>query len=108
LTIFVALATVNDDAPIVVYNAISPNHDEFARNEFLRIENIENHPGNTFSLFNRWGDKVFEIQNYNNKDRVFLGKSNINDEKDLVNGTYYYTIQLENGVKMNGFLSLKR
>jgi hypothetical protein len=39
---------------------------------------------------------------------VFLGKSNINDEKDLVNGTYYYTIQLEGGVKMNGFLSLKR
>ena len=105
---FVALATVNDDAPIVVYNAISPNNDEFGRNEFLTIGNIENYPGNTFSLFNRWGDKVFEIQNYNNKDRVFLGRSNINGEKDLVNGTYFYVIQMEDGLKLNGFLTLRR
>jgi gliding motility-associated-like protein len=107
-TPFVALATVNADGPIVVYNAISPNNDPLSRNEFLTIGNIENYPGNTFSLFNRWGDKVFEIQNYNNKDRIFLGKSNINDEKDLVNGTYYYVIETESGLKVNGFLSLKR
>ncbi len=77
-------------------------------NEFLRILNIENFPENTFTVFTRWGDKIFEIKNYDNKERVFRGKSNMNGEKDLVNGTYFYVIETKDQTqKLNGFLSLK-
>ena len=102
----VTLATSTDVGALVVYNAISVNGDGL--NEFVRILNIENYPENIFTLFNRWGDKVFEIENYDNQERVFRGKSNINDEKDLVNGTYFYVIETKIGnLKINGFLSLK-
>jgi len=103
---FVALAASSDDGSIMVYNAISANGDHL--NDYLRILNIENYPDNKFSLFNRWGDKIFEIENYDNRERVFRGTSNINGEKELVNGTYFYIIEAKkDGVKVNGFLVLK-
>lgn len=102
----VALASASDNGSLIVYNAISPNND--GSNDFLVIGNIEFYPENSFMLFNRWGDKVFEIENYDNADRVFRGKSNINGEKDLVNGTYFYVIETKkDALKVNGFLSLK-
>lgn len=106
-TPFIALASSNDDGSIFVYNAISPNGD--GKNEFLWILNIENYDDNKFSVYNRWGDKVFEITDYDNKDegRRFSGKSNINGQKALVNGTYFYVIETKGGKKVQGFLALK-
>jgi hypothetical protein len=78
-------------------------------NEFLHIGNIDRYPDNNFTLFNRWGDKVFEMANYDNHERVFRGKSNINGEKDLVNGIYYYILESrKDGLKINGFITLKK
>ncbi|MDZ7647973.1 MAG: gliding motility-associated C-terminal domain-containing protein [Cytophagales bacterium] len=60
---------------IIVYNAISPNDDSF--NPYFKIENIEIvEPQNKVSIFNRWGDKVFEVENYenNNPAKRFNGK----------------------------------
>lgn len=103
---FVTVAGSSSRGELIVYNAISANNDTF--NEYLIIENIENYPENKFSLFNRWGDKIFEIENYDNKERVFRGKSNINGEGDLVNGTYFYIIETkQDNLKVNGFLALK-
>jgi gliding motility-associated-like protein len=103
---FLAVGTRSTDGSLVVYNAISPNTDQL--NQFLIIGNIENYPENTFTLFSRWGDKLFQIENYDNKERVFRGKSNVNGENDLVNGTYFYVIETKKGsLKVNGFLSLK-
>ena len=103
---YVALATSSTDGDLIVYNAVSPNDDD--KNDYLIIENIEYHAENKFTLFNRWGDKVFEIDNYDNQENVFRGKSNLNGEKDLMNGTYFYVIQTKKGVRVNGFLALKR
>jgi gliding motility-associated-like protein len=95
-----------DDGSIIVYNAVSANDDRL--NDFLYIKNIDRFPENKVSIFSRWGDKVFEIENYDNADRVFKGKSNINGEKSLVNGTYFYVIETRNGrLKVNGFLALR-
>lgn len=103
---FVALSSSSDDGSLLVYNAISANGDGL--NDLLRILNIENYPENTFSLFNRWGDKIFEMANYDNEERVFRGKSNINGEKELVNGTYFYVIEAKkDNLKVNGFIALK-
>ncbi|MEO5599285.1 MAG: gliding motility-associated C-terminal domain-containing protein [Cyclobacteriaceae bacterium] len=86
-----AIGSISDNGNLIVYNAVSVNGD--GMDEFLRILNIENFPENTFTVFTRWGDKIFEMKNYDNKERVFRGKSNMNGEKDLVNGTYFYVIE---------------
>jgi gliding motility-associated-like protein len=95
-----------NDKSILVYNAVSPNGDGL--NEFLRISNIEKYANNNVSIFNRWGDKVFEVDGYDNDQRSFRGKSNIRDDKELPSATYFYVIDKNDGSeKVTGFLSLK-
>ena len=103
---FVTLASTAEDASIVIYNAVSPNEDGL--NDFLRILNIEHYPDNKFTIFNRWGDKIFEIENYNNEERAFRGKSDLHGGKDLVSGTYFYVLDLKNAPSVKGFLNLKQ
>jgi gliding motility-associated-like protein len=101
-----AVGSETTNGQIIVYNAVSANGDD--KNDYLMIENIENYPENKFTLFNRWGDKIFEIENYDNHENVFRGKSNTNGEKDLVDGTYFYVIETkQDHLKINGFLSVK-
>lgn len=93
---------------IEVFNAVSPNGD--GKNEILFIQYIDVLPDaaqNTVSIFNRWGDLVFDVSNYNNNDRVFKGISNTG--KELPSGTYYYKIEFNGNQKTKtGYLSLKR
>ena len=97
--------TIELDGSVRVYNAISPNGD--GKNEIMRIANIELFTKNHVSVFNRWGDLVFETDNYNNDDRVFKGVSN--GGKDLPSGIYYYKIEFPGGQKTRtGYLSLRR
>lgn len=103
---YLALASTSHDGGLIVYNAVSPNGDN--QNDFLIIENIEYFPKNKFTLFNRWGDKVFEIDDYDNDERVFRGSANVKVDKLLVNGTYFYVIDLPAGESLRGFISLKR
>lgn len=103
---FVTIASASDNGAPIVYNAISVNNDGL--NEHLTIGNIEFYPENKFTLFNRWGDKIFEIENYDNRVRVFRGVSNVAGEKELGSGTYFYSLETSTGIKLNGFLVLKR
>ena len=90
---------------ITVYNAVSANGDE--KNAILGIRNLS--IPNKVTIFNRWGDKVFEMSNYDNDQRVFRGQSNVNGNSDLPAGNYFYVIDTKNGKPaINGFLSLKR
>jgi gliding motility-associated-like protein len=101
-----AVGTVTDTKSVSVYNAVSPNGDGL--NDFLRIANIEKYPNNTVTLFNRWGDKVFEMNGYDNRDKVFRGLSNLNGNKEIAPGTYYYVIEKHDGsAPVNGYLSVK-
>lgn len=91
------------ESGLTVYNAVSPNSDD-TRNSFLRIEGLP--PGkNKVTIFNRWGDKVFEISQYDNDTRRFEGKND--NGKDLPSGTYYYSIEAS-GKTHTGYLSVKR
>ncbi|HEY3430708.1 MAG TPA: gliding motility-associated C-terminal domain-containing protein [Cyclobacteriaceae bacterium] len=92
---------------ISVYNAISADGDP--RNAIMRITNITLYPKNKVSIFNRWGDKVFEISGYDNDQKAFIGNSNMGGSKELPAGTYFYVIDLGNGSELkNGYISLKR
>lgn len=92
------------DGGIVVYNGISPNGD--GKNDFLFIRYIDLlSPQNKVSIFNRWGDKVFELEGYNNDNRRFEGKSD--SGKELPAGVYFYVIEQTDRPKVTGYLTIK-
>jgi len=92
---------------ISVYNAISA--DGNASNAIMKITNITSFPNNKVSIFNRWGDKVFEIKGYDNAQKVFSGNSNVGGNDELPAGTYFYAVDKGDGSPLvNGYLSLKR
>jgi gliding motility-associated-like protein len=98
--------TIEVGGDIVVYNAVSADGNGLNETFFLQyIDILPNTASNHVSIFNRWGDLVFEITNYNNQDRVFKGLSS--SGKDLPSGTYYYKIEFSGKTK-TGYLSLKR
>ena len=93
---------------------ISPNEDGIGNETFV-IYNISAYPNNEVRIFNRWGNEVFRMKNYDNNGNSFRGKANrgilTNTEEDLVDGVYYYLIYTEkdNSKKVNkGYIILKR
>ncbi|MBN8651016.1 MAG: VCBS repeat-containing protein [Cytophagales bacterium] len=90
---------------IEIYNAVSANGDD--KNPYFRIEYIETvEPENTVTIYNRWGSKVFEVENYTEAN-AFRGLNQNGNE--LPSGTYYYKIVLKSSGKTeHGFLALRR
>lgn len=90
---------------IEIYNGLSPGSD--GKNDFFKIQNIELlEPENTVIIYNRWGSKVFEVENYNS-DNAFRGLNQNGNE--LPSGTYFYKILLKSSEETKtGFLVLKR
>lgn len=94
---------------VEVFNGITPDGDGL--NDFLFIKYIDVIEGalnNRVTILNRWGDVVFEIDNYDNLSRVFNGQTN--SGKDLPSGTYFYKIEFVQGISntLTGFITLKR
>ena len=93
---------------MVVFNEISPNGDGV--NDFFVVSCLDQFPNNVVRIYNRWGNIVFEKENYDNS---FFGRSNgrANFQVDelLPVGTYYYTIDLGQGTQpMAGWLYINR
>ncbi|NCD71671.1 beta strand repeat-containing protein [Mucilaginibacter agri] len=94
-------------AELIVRKALSPNGDGI--NDFLYIEGIKDHPVNSFTVINRNGVKIFEIKNYNNADKVFVGRSSVTGDLQTA-GTYFYLIELNDGGtihRQTGYFLLK-
>lgn len=93
---------------VVILNGLSPNGDGI--NDFFHIKYIEainETKDNRVTIFNRWGDPVFEIANYDNKERVFRGQNK--NGNDLPSGTYLYRIDFAgNYPQQTGYLVIKR
>jgi gliding motility-associated-like protein len=93
---------------VTVYNAVSPNGD--GKNDVFHIafiDALQESKDNKVTIFNRWGDVVFEVENYNNTTNVFRGLNNNGNE--LPSGTYFYRIQYRSARKTEtGYLALKR
>lgn len=92
---------------IVVFNAISPSGSE-GQNDYIHIDNMD--PEDVISVYNRWGDAVFEMKGYQNDDpsKRFNGVSNVKGNKELPSGTYFYVIRRKQGETINGYISLRR
>jgi len=90
----------------------SPNGDGV--NDFWNIIGIEDHPNNTVSIFNRWGDLVFQIDDYNNTSNVFRGIANKKTKMGagkLPDGTYFFQFSISgehNFKTLKGYVVIKR
>lgn len=84
------------------YNAFSPDFDGV--NDTWIIDAIYNHPDNTVTIFNRWGDKLVSFEDYDNVTIVWDGTYNDNL---LPTGTYFYVIEYHDiNMQVSGWLQL--
>jgi gliding motility-associated-like protein len=89
--------TVIESKELVVYNAFTPNGD--GMHDTWVIKNIHKYPGAKIEVYNRWGTKVYESNNYNN---------NWNGG-NLPDATYFYIVDLKTGEKpLTGTLTIIR
>lgn len=77
-------------------NIFTPNGDGL--NEFLEFRNLEFFPENHLSIYNRWGNLVFEEDNYNNNWRG----------GELAEGTYYFILELKYIEPVAGYFQIVR
>lgn len=82
-------------------NAFTPNGD--GNNDTWVIDDLYFFPDNKMTIFNRWGDTVFETERYQNDwDGSWKGKP-------LPEGTYYYVVDLGEGFRLvKGFVTVYR
>lgn len=77
--------------PIQVPNTFTPNSD--GTNDTWQIQNIENYPNCKVTVYDRWGQKVFNSIGYSNAN-AWDGTSKTGR---LPASTYYYVIDLNTG-----------
>lgn len=104
-TIYINLDGEQD---VVIPNGFTPNGDGY--NDTFVILNLEQYPDNTIVIFNRWGDQVFEAAPYNNDWNGSSAGAKMKITGDeVVDGTYYFVLDLGNGDDpINGFIDLRR
>jgi gliding motility-associated-like protein len=94
----------DDEKDLVgIYNAFTPNGDGV--NDFWAIRGIEKFPDNVVKLFNIWGDKVIELNHYDNVNIAWFGTNK--DGKLLPDGTYYYVVTLTGVKSYSGWVQIK-
>ncbi|TVZ55679.1 putative repeat protein (TIGR01451 family)/gliding motility-associated-like protein [Lutibacter sp. Hel_I_33_5] len=93
---------------LTIYNEFTPNDDGI--NDVFVIDCIEQYPNNVLEVFNRWGNTVFKMKNYNNSwNGTSNGRATINTDKKLPVGTYYYVLDLGNGITpQKGWIYINR
>lgn len=90
------------DFRFVIPEAFSPNGDNI--NDFFEIIGIEHFEGNSITIINRWGNKVYEARNYgiDTTPKFWDGTANTGfrvGSEALTSGTYFYVLDLGNGEK---------
>lgn len=75
---------------VEVYNALAPL--STGDNKFMRIHSLPEK--NKVTIYNRWGDRIFEIVDYDSNvpGKRFEGKAD--NGKPLPTGTYFYKIEI--------------
>jgi gliding motility-associated-like protein len=88
-------------ASVTATNILTPNGD--GKNDTWAIQDIQLYPKNSVRIFDRAGRVVYTKNGYTNDWEGTLRGA------PLVEGTYYYTVDLGPGLpKFNGFITLLR
>lgn len=96
LTITVEEEPIVNGGKLLIYNAISPNGD--GANDWWEIVNLTT--PNQIELYNRWGDLVKTLNDYENIE-------NNTQLDDLPVGTYFYKISSPQG-EYTGYITIKK
>jgi gliding motility-associated-like protein len=89
-----SIAVVMNDCAVLAPNVFTPGGDGI--NDLLVFDGLEDYPNSQLFIFNRWGNKIYEDANYQN---------NWNGAQ-VVDGTYYYVLILNDGRDLTGFVSI--
>jgi gliding motility-associated-like protein len=96
-----------DPCLIEVFNGVTPNGD--SKNDLFFVKNIDQYPDNVVYIFNRWGQKMDEIKNYDNIQNYWPDPTKRSGGSIPPSGTYFYIIQLDGNTKpIKGWLELTR
>ncbi|MGZ3862130.1 MAG: T9SS type B sorting domain-containing protein [Bacteroidia bacterium] len=99
---FVADITLTQPAELAMPTGISPNGDGL--NDYFVVRGLEAYPNNNITIFNRWGNSVYEKDKYAN---MWAGKSNAG--ADLPDGTYFVILKINNGdITLTGYVDVRR
>lgn len=88
-------------SPFPAKRGFSPNGD--GKNDLFVIQHLELYPGTGLQVFSRWGNLVYENEDYLND---WDGTNKAGDE--LSDDTYYYVLTLPTGEDYKGYIILKR
>ena len=102
--------TNNDVSIPVITKLLTPNGDGY--NDYLKINNIECYPVHTFKVFNRWGNLIFETNDYaNNAEQAWYGQVNkstgITPGTLVGDGTYFCVLELGNGNDISEYVEIR-
>ncbi len=84
----------------IIPGGLSPNGDGI--NDTWNIQGLEDYPNASISVFDRWGQKVYSGAS---QDPDWDGTTN---GSECPTADYYYILELGDGQKFNGVVTLKR
>ncbi len=79
---------------VVPPNVFTPNGD--GTNDMLVFTGLENFPGSSLYVYNRWGNKIYETADYRND----WNGGGVED------GVYYYILNQSDGRSLSGFVTI--
>lgn len=90
---------------LFVSKIITPDGDGI--NDYLQISNIEHFPTNRIVIFDRWGNTLYNAENYDNTNTVWRGEGP--GAAKLPTGTYFYSLVVQSRNRkeeLRGFIEL--
>ena len=109
-TVYLNVVDCNSDVTLFVPSGFSPNNDGV--NDYFEIVGINAYPQNKVTIFNRWGNILFDEQGYDNANVRWNGenKNSLSTGNGYVpEGTYFYMIDLGDGsALLSGYIFVNR
>lgn len=94
--------TLNQPDGLAMPNGYTPNGD--GSNDFFVVKGISSYPNNHFTVLNRWGNLVYEKENYQNE---WNGQNN--SDQALPDGTYFVVLEIYNtDIVLKSYVDLRR
>ena len=94
--------TLTEPHMLEMPTGISPNKDGY--NDLFIVRGLEIYPRNMLTIYNRWGNIVYEYQNYAN---MWDGVNNKGEP--LPNGTYFVILEIaEENITLTNYLDIRK
>jgi gliding motility-associated-like protein len=100
-----AKVTISIQDIIIPNQVMTPNGDN--TNDTFIIQGIEYYPGNKLTVFNRWGNVVYEKSGYLNEWDGYSNKGKVGSTS-LPVGTYFFILDYGVGKHKTGYVYLER